>query len=675
MKIFWQMVFAFVSLAYCTQGLYAQEEWGGELDSLRRVEEERSDTVIYNASYIRYTTLSRMMQGTFTVPIDTTLNGFQYYNPQYSPRNPSMHLGNYGLATRDMLFQPSKEIGFRTGFDAMDRYLMRSDSIKYYRARAPISELYYVAGDQVFRANIAQNVQPNWSVGASLDVSLSGGFYTNQRFNDIRPTVYSWYESPSHRYNLLSNLIFNYIVATENGALVDDNYFNNPDRADANLEPVKLNGLREQRPRTIWRDNAFFLRQSMFIGRLDTLNRGTDEQVILPTQSVYHTFKASYRKYQFFKNEADANGAFPVGESVLTEDSTRLYTISNDFGYSFSLRGQSMSFIKNEVKLDLALNHEWQFLRQSAVDTAIGQHRSNFQNITLKAGLGYKFSDNVNLIAKLQQVSAGRNFGDFLYEATSTFQYKERLGRLVLGAYIQNQSPALIYDFVDYTYHQWGTWGDSPLEKTRITNFSAAYENPQYHFLGKAEYYLVSNYTYFSEIDNPNNDPQLNRIIGSAQMDNPINVLKLTLSKKFRFGKRWHFDNFMVYQQSDFRDILQTPELYTWHSFYHNNVLAKVINFNLGFDVRFNTPYVAPSYAINIGQFYIPSYPTGFEPIQFSTYPVVDVWLTATLKRANFFLRYDYLNQGLFSPGYYTIRRYPMPDSHFRFGVKWNFYD
>lgn len=675
MKVFWRFAFSLISLLFCSQWIYAQEEWGGELDSLRKVEEERSDSVVYSAKYIRYTTSELMQYATQTTFLDTGLKEFQYYNPQYSPRNPSINLGNYGLATRDMLFQPSKEIGFRSGFTAMERYLMQSDSIRYYRARAPYSELYYVTGDQVFRAHVSQNIRPNWNIGASFDVSLARGFYANQRYNDVRPTVYSWYESPNLRYNLFTNLVFNKLIATENGAIVDDDYFNNPEARDAASQQVKLSGQREVRPRNTWTDNSFFIKQSMYIGRLDTLNKGNVEQVVLPTQTVYHALKASYRKYQFYKNEADTYGVFPVGESVLTEDSTRLYTIDNEFGYGFSLRGRSVSFLKNEIKLDLALKHELMFLRQSATDTASDEHSSSFQNITLKAGLGYKFSDNINLNVNLNQITAGRNFGDFLYEANSIFQYKEKLGRLIFSAYLQNQSPAFIYDYVDYTYHQWGEWGESVLEKTKITNLAAAYDNPHYKFFVKAEYYLVNNYTYFEEVNNPNFDARLNNIIYPNQMSTSINVLKFTLSKKFNFGKPWHFDNYLVYQQSDFRDILQTPELYTWHSFYHNNMLAKVINFNLGFDVRFNTPYVAPSYAINIGQFYLPSYPVGFDPIQFSTYPVVDLWLTATLKRANFFLRYDYANQGLLSNGYYTVRRYPMPERNLRFGVKWNFYD
>ena len=123
------LLLIFILICFASVSLKAQvkmdtsEEWGSDLDSLRSKEEFPEDTVIYSAKYIRYTTLGKMKMGTFTVPLDTTLTGFQYYNPQYNPINPSIHTGNYGLASRDLLFNPRKTIGFQTGFHSLERYI------------------------------------------------------------------------------------------------------------------------------------------------------------------------------------------------------------------------------------------------------------------------------------------------------------------------------------------------------------------------------------------------------------------------------------------------------------------------------------------------------------------------------------------------------------------------
>lgn len=656
------MIFLLASISFSSKAQVTrtgeEEEWGSDLDSLRKAEEFPEDTVIYTSKYIRYTTLDRMKFGTYTVQLDTTLGGFQYYNPQYLPYNPSINTGNYGLPTRDLLFNPSKTIGFQTGFHNLERYLLNPDSVRYYRNRAPYSELYFVTGDQVFKALVAQNITPQWSIGGDLHYALSKGIYQNQRYNDVKASVFSWYESKNHRYNLLANLVFNTLVATENGSVLNNDIFN-PDNTNKRMaEFVRLRGAREERPRQTWKDYSAFIRQSMFIGRIDTINAGKPEQQILPTQRVSHTLRLSSRKFKFFKNEDDVNEAFPYGQFTLTNDSTRLKTITNEFGYSFYLRGKSVSFIKNEVKLDLSLQHDLYWYDQ------MGNNLS-FQNLTAKAGVGYRFSDRVHLEGDLNQIVEGRNFGDYLYEAEANILLSNSIGRFVLGAYTQNKSPEYIYEDLNYQYNHW----DKSFNKTKTHNFSFAYENPKYGFIAKAEYYLMNNYLYFKEVDNPNYDPALFKVIEPAQVTSNINLLKLTVGEKLKFGK-FRFDNYVVYQKTDYSSTLQTPELYSFHSFYYNNTIVKVINLNLGFDVRFNTPYNNPSYAINASQFYKDN-----ANIEFSTYPVMDLWLTATLKRTNFLLRYDYINQGLLSDGYYTVRRYPMPDSRFYFGLSWKFYD
>ncbi|SEM74700.1 Putative porin [bacterium A37T11] len=650
------LLIAFTALPALAQ--IEEGEWSTDLDSMRKAEDNKEDSIIFTAKFIRYTTLDRMKEGTYTVGIDTSLRNFQYFNPQNDPWNPSINLGNYGLATRDLLFNPSKKIGFDPGFHSLDRYLLNPDSTKYYRARARFSELYYVTAPSIFRAALAQNIHERLSIGAEFNASVANGSYQNQRYNDYRAAINSWYESANHRYNLLTNVVFNSLVATENGSVLNDTLFRNKDRDASASEYVRLTGARDDRPRNAWKDNSFFMKQTYFLGRIDTLNARKEDQIILPTNRVAHTLRIRQQQFKFYKNESDENGAFPFGQSVLTQDSTHLTTISNEFGYSFYLRGNSLSFIKNEVKLDLGLEHDLYWYRQMT-------DKKSFQNITIKGGAGYKFSDRINFNLNVDQIVTGRNFGDYMYEANANILLGNKIGNIVLGAYTQNKSPEYLMENINYTYHQW----NRELDKTKTTNMSFSYENPKIGFSGKAEYYLVNNYLYYKEVDNPDHDPLLMRLIEPTQFGSSINMLKLTVGQLVKFG-RFSFNNMLVYQKSNEMAVLRTPEIYTWHSFYYTNILVQIINYNIGFDVHFNKPFVAPSYAIDANQFYNDNVGT-----EFSSYPIVDFWLTATLKKTNFFLRYDYANQGLFSQGYYTVRRYPMNNASFRFGVSWNFYD
>ncbi|MXV17492.1 putative porin [Hufsiella ginkgonis] len=635
-----------------------------EIDSLRQREESTQDTVIFTSKYIRYTRLKFLDDSTYTLPIDTSLRNAQHYNPQNNPFSPSIHLGNGGLSSRDLLYTPRKNIGFDAGFHALDRFLYTQDSVNYYRARTPFTELYYVNGGQVeqyFNLIHTQNVKPNLNVGASYKRIGADGFYRTQRGDHTNVTVFTWYRSKNKRYNLLANALFNTLRAGENGSILNDSIFtsSNENGFGPQTEPTRLVGTGTNRPVQSWKERELFMKHFYYLGRLDSLN-GDSATAVLPTQRVTYSLHYTNAQYKFFRNEPDTYGAFPAGmvnsTVLVTNDSTSVKTLANEFSYSFYLRGKSVSFLKNEVKLDVGLLHELVQYRQ--VSDSMTVRKLSFQNITLKGNAGYRFSDRVSLVADLQQVMAGRSFGNFLYEANASIMLSRSVGKVVLGAYLLNRTPEEIYRNTDYQFHKW----NADLDDSKITSLSFSYQNPKYFFNAKAEYLLLNNYTYLRETAV---DKQVEPVQSSAN----ISLLKVSAAKDFRFGS-FGSENYAVYQKTDAQDVLRTPELYLYNSFYYSRRIFKSIDAQAGFDSRYNTSFAAPAYAIDISQFYNDRSATSF-----SSYPVIDVWLKVSLRRATIFLKNNYINQGLFSKGYYTVNRYPMPGSKFLFSVKWDFYN
>lgn len=633
-------------------------EFSSALDSARALEDNKKDSVVFSARFVRFATLDMLKRATYTQQIDTSHRNFQYYNKQNLPWNPSINLGSYGLATRDLLFTPDKRIGFQPGFHALERYLFTSDSVDYYRARARYSELYAVGfffDDQVFSVKLAQNINPRWNVGANYFATNTDGYYNNQDYSDRKGAVFTWYESKNHRYNLLANFTFNKLDATENGSILNDTIFKHPLQGSYFGQQVRLSGKRENRPFSKWYDQGIFVRESYYIGRIDTVDAGLPTMQIHPTSSVAHNTSLRMRKYIFHKNEADAYEAFPYGSAILVEDTTRVTTLSNEFTYSFYLRNKSV--LKNEAKITLGFQNDliW-----------YGDSLSNlfYQNNTAKGDLGYKFSDRVNLSIAANQIVVGHNFGDFLYEANADIFIGQKVGKISLGAYSQNKSPEMTFERMNYTYQKWSR----SFNKSKTQNLSFMYSNPKIGFSGKVEYFLMNDYLYYKEVPNPDNILRLEKLIEPAQYDK-LNLLKVTITEDLKFGK-FNFNNRIVYQKSDAMKILATPELYTWHSLFYSDVWSKVLDFSIGMDVRFNTPFTTPSYAINVGQFYNDN-----AGIEFSTYPIVDFWITANIKRVNLFISNNFTNQYIYPRGYYSVRRYPMNPANFRFGVSWKFYD
>ena len=655
MKICLRIIFF---ILFCSFGTLSMAQNPDEdLDSLRKKEEGVIDSVIFTAKYIRYTTRDILNRSTDTRAIDTSLANFQNYSPLYQPRRPTINLGSLGLAARDLLFTPTKNIGFDAGFHALDSYMLTQDEIRYYRARTPYTELYYVNGsfqEQILRVTHSQNINPNLNIGANYNRLGSDGFYKNQDANHLNASIFSWYESPNKRYNLLANALFNTIKAGENGSTTNDSIFAKPTTQPKEAQFVRFSATGRNMPQQIWKQKSFYLQQSYYIGRIDTLQSDNPGGHILPTQRVSHVVNYTTSRYRFFRNELDIFNALPdinVTDSLSTNDSTIVNNLRNEFTYSFYLRGKTVGFLKNEVKLDLALRHDLNQYKQMG-------YALNFQDITLKAGISYRFSDRVNIEADLQQIAQGRNAGDFLYQANTNFLLSKTIGRIVLGAYSQNRSPEQMFEKVNYQFHKW----NQNFDRIKINNLSFLYENPKIRFSAKAEYFLIDNYLYYRET-------KIARQIEPAQFKTGMNLLKVSVGKDSKFGK-FNLENYVVYQKTDYQSILRTPEIYSYNSLYFATRLFKVLDTNLGVDVRFNTAYQNPGYSINTSQFYNTN-----AAVEFLSEPVIDVWVKANLKRTTLFLKYDYANQGLLSNGFYTVDRYPMQDALLKFGLSWKFYN
>jgi hypothetical protein len=636
------------------------------MDSLRKKEESKHDSVVFSAKFIRVTNEKLLSDSTVVVPLDTSLVNFENYSPLYQPKHPKIGLGSLGLPQRSLLFEPEKQVGFDVGLHFLDAYMLYPWDLQYYKARVPYTNMYLVTGgskEQVFKVVHSQNINPNLNIGVNFNLIGSRGYYTRQNVSDLNAAIFSWYQSKRKRYNLLTNFFFNNLKTPESGAILNDSIFKKGS-FDQYQEPVRLASSKFQIT-----NSGFYLKQFYYIGHIDSAINGDPNTNILPTQRVAHTFMYNKQSYVFNQVGADTYHVFPdyYFNSVLSKDSLTVQDIHNEFLYSFYLRPKSVSFVKNELKLDVGLVHDLYQYHQYVSDSVITvfgkvsneslKQQATFQNITLKAKLGYKFSNNVLLDANIQQIAEGRNFGDYLYDFKLTLAGGRKAGRIILGAYAQNNAPALVDASWISNHYEFHT----NLKNQKTENISFNYINDPLQVELKAEYYLINDYIYFKS---PNGG--IDAV--PSQESAPINLLKVSLSKNLTW-RRIHFDNYIVYQKSDYQSTLMTPDVYLYSNLYYGKRYFDAIDLTGGVSVRYNTPYAAPSYAVGIGQFYQGA------NVTFNSYPYATIYLKATLQRTNLFIQYDYANQGLQSKGFYTVNRYPMQDATLKLGVSWTFYN
>jgi len=647
------------------------------LDSVRKREENKHDSIVFTSKFIKVTSERLLMDSIQLFPLDTGLVNFENYSPINQPRNPKISLGFVGLAQRDLLFNPRKTIGFDEGLHALDAYMVNPQDINYFNARAPYTllSLFSTLGgskEQLFKVVHTQNVKPNWNVGLIMNFNGSRGYYSTsnilaQNVSDFTAGLFTWYHSKNKRYNLLGNLLFNNLKAPETGSILKDTIFKSTQSSFNKAgEPVRLPGSFSQ-----WKSAGLYVKQFYYIGRVDSLNSGkAGNKNVLPTQRVAYTFYYNKRSYNYLQNGLDNYRVFPdyYFSAARSRDSLNVMHLQNDFSYSFYLRGKSGKIAKNELKLDVGLVQDYYKISQFVSDTTINRFGNkqmlpskkqdeSFQNITLKGRLGYKFSDRIILDADLRQIVQGRNFGDLLYDARLTLAGDQKTGRIVLGAYLQSSSPGMVYTNWISNHYIF----DNSFNNQKTTNLSFNYVNDALQVDLKAEYFLITDYLYFAA--QPGGTDATPRQYGPA-----VNLLKVSLGKNLQW-RSLHFDNYVVYQKTDNAALLRTPEVYTYSSLYVGAKLFDVLNSQFGGTVRYNTPYLAPSYAVGLGQFY-----NGAD-VTFTSYPIASLFFKATLQRTNLFIQYDYVNQGLFSNGYYTVNRYPQMDKVIKFGIAWTFYN
>jgi len=643
------------------------------LDSLRKKQDRKKDSVVFNSKFIRITNERLLRDSTQLRPLDTGLYNYENYSPLLQPRSPKISLGNTGLPARSLLFEPSHTIGFEPGLHELDPYMLRPEDINYYRARVAYTQLYLVGytgvKEQIFKITHAQNINPRLNVGFNLNFTGSRGYYSNnnvlaQNVSDVNAAAFTWYESKSKRYNLLANLIYNNIKAPVTGSILNDSIFVTGS-LDKSSQPVRLPASYEN-----WKGASFYLKQFYYIGRIDSTSNGKGKANILPTQRVAYTLKYEATKYEYLQNGDDTYNVFPdyYYSSNRSRDSLSVTHLQNDFSYSFYLRSRGEKVNKNELKLDLGLTQDIYTYGQYVSDTTLNQYgvkvvlpakvqSNSFQDLTVKGRMSYKLSDKAALEANVQQIVQGRDFGDFLYNAKLTLAGNDKAGKIILEGYSQSSTAPLVY--TSWISNHFIFHNKFSNQKTNSVSFN--YINSPLKLDFKAEYFLITDYLYFTAQDNGID-------AHPAQLGGSINMIKLSFGKSIAW-RRWHFDDYFVYQKTDYQATLRTPQFYNYASIYYKALFFNVLYSNIGMDVRYNSTYVAPSYAPGLGQFY------NGPNVTFSSYPVATIFLKATLQRTNLFIMYDYANQGLFSKGYYTVNRYPQQDAALKIGVSWAFYN
>ena len=236
-------------------------------------------------------------------------------------------------------------------------------------------------------------------------------------------------------------------------------------------------------------------------------------------------------------------------------------------------------------------------------------------------------------------------------------------------AFFHRETPSFYYR----NYHARHLWWENDLDKTIHTRIMGTLSFPKTRTKLRVAVDEIKNYTYFSQSYEVTEEGlRTGVMVTPMQESGGINLLTAQLEQNFRLGIL-NWENQFTYQHSSKESVLPVPAFNAYTNLYIKFKVVKVLNVDLGADMRYFTSYEAPDYSPYMGQYTVQG--NGENNVKIGNYPIVNVYANVHIKHTRFFVMMSHINAGQGDKNYFFAPHYPMNERVFRIGVSWNFFN
>lgn len=630
--------------------------------------------------------IDERLENIFETPVDTIQHAFQNTNDTGGPTGHYTYLGNLGAPRISHVFFERKETSQFFFTDPYDFTVRRPEDIVYTNTKSPFTNLtYYKQGDgrygeERFKAYFAVNVNKRLGFGFDIDYTYGRGKYTSQSTALFNGNLFAYYRGDN--YDMHFSFINENLKVAENGGIADDRYITHPlEMAEGRKTyatydiPINLND--------IWNKNTgyhAFLTHRYNLGFYRDVTQENDtvtRTVFVPVTSFIHTVKMDMNRRKYISYDKEQNQTY-FQNNYLGNDSTDVtkhFSIKNTVG--ISLREGFNKWAKAGLTAFMSFEHR-RFTLTDTLDGTAGRriptdHKENILSVGGQLIKEQGKTIHYNVLGEVALI--GEDAGQFSVEGQGDLNFRlfGDTVRLEANAYIKNLNPTFYFRHF-HSKHYW--WDNEDLSKIMRTRIEGKLNIDRWRTQLKVGVENIKNYTYLDntsiKVTDKQNEVSFKNNIAVRQHSGNIQVFNAALRQDFKLGIL-HLDNEVVYQKSSNQQVLPLPDLVLYHNLYIQFGLAKrVLNIELGADVRYFTQYYAPDYAPAIGQFYLQNPETRFK---LGGYPLVNAYLNLHLKRTRIFVQMYNLIQGTGEKSYFLAPHYPLNPRILKVGLSWNFFD
>lgn len=579
--------------------------------------------------------------------LDTTSTFYHIYQPIFQKSISSTFTGNNGGANISNDFfarNNASDFYFTSSYDC---YWLTPDQINYFNTTTPYSTLDYSQSENRssksesrFNVLLTQNVNKKFNFGFMYNQTKSEGHYLNQlnKFHNI--ALISSYNS--NNFVSHSNIIFNRLQGQENGGLDSRQTFDNATATDEFVVQITDDAINR-----VQNNNIFTVNEYRLGKKIEADSANNIKESFIPRVGFMHEFELSNNKRAFSKDDPTTFFNTIYLDSTKTADSTRYTRVTNIFQIKFyEAPDRKYTFGKRAY---IGNDQLWYNFASST-----GYYQKKQSNTFIGGGIfrnqGKFWQWEANGRIYLTGYRAGQT------ELTGYINKPLTIGRDTTSLRVEGSFKTLVPDYYQrYFYSNHFQWSNNFDNINEMTIKSSIHSQTYKTKLG-VNYSLIGNYIY--------NDKN----VLPTQAGSELLVLSAYLNKDFE-SDHWVVRMQGLIQKANNENLVHLPTFAGFASINYRTIVSKVLYFQLGADVRYNSAFYADAYDPGTSRFYLQN------SQKIGNYPYIDLHANLKLKRTRIFFNLLNAGSGLVGNNYFVAPDYPYYRRTFRLGLAWSFYD